>query len=111
MLMSREVFNPITVVYSQENEKRWVKIKTLSKMHFMTLFFKRFKIKLMKINKKIYNLFSFMGRRVRLFTPWYKDNIHFISCPPGVVSGHLNNNKLNPNHLYDQFLIRGKEFQ
>lgn len=98
-------------IYSQENEKKWVKIKTLSKMHFMTLFFKRFKIKLMKINKKIYNLFSFMGRRAGLFTLWYKDNIHFISCPPGVVSGHLTNNKLNPNHLYDQFLIRGKEFQ
>lgn len=111
MLMSREVFNPNTVVYSQENEKRWVKIKTLSKMHFMTLFFKSFKIKLMNINKEIYNLFSFMGRRAGLFTLRYKDNIHFISCPPGVVSGHLTNNKLNPNHLYDQFLIRGKEFQ
>lgn len=72
MLMSREVFNPNTAVYSQENKKRWVKIKTLSKMHFMTLFYKRFKIKLMKINKKIYNLFSFMGRRVRLFTPGIK---------------------------------------
>lgn len=80
-------------------------------MHFMTLFFKSFKIKLKKINKKIYNLFSFMGRRAGLFTLRYKDNIHFISCPPGVVSGHLTNNKLNPNHLYDQFLIRGKEFQ
>lgn len=72
MLMSREVFNPNTVVYSQENEKRWVKIKTLSKVHFMTLFFKSFKIKLMNINKEIYNLFSFMGRRVRLFTPGIK---------------------------------------
>lgn len=72
MLMSREVFNPITVVYSQENEKRWVKIKTLSKMHFMTLFFESFKIKLMNINKEIYNLFSFMGRRAGLFTPGIK---------------------------------------
>lgn len=41
-------------------------------MHFMTLFFKSFKIKLMNINKEIYNLFSFMGRRVRLFTPGIK---------------------------------------
>lgn len=72
LFMSREVFNPNTAVYSQENKKRWVKIKTLSKMHFMTLFFKSFKIKLMNINKEIYNLFSFMGRRVRLFTPGIK---------------------------------------
>lgn len=70
-------------------------------MYFMIFFFKSFKIKLMNINKEIYNFFSFMGRRVGLFIFWYKDNIYFISCFLGVVSGYLINNKLNLNYFYD----------